>query len=73
LVFGITSIIFCWCGLLALAQVIMAIVFGSVAISKANHGASGRGPATAGLVLGIFGGAIWFLLGLLTLGVLWVV
>jgi hypothetical protein len=33
----------------------LAIIFGSIGISKANRGASGKGMAVAGLVLGILG------------------
>lgn len=34
---------------------VLAVIFGSIGISKANQGASGKGLAIAGLVLGILG------------------
>jgi hypothetical protein len=34
---------------------ILALIFGGIGISKANQGASGKGMAVAGLVLGILG------------------
>jgi len=52
-VLGITSIVFCWWGLLTLLQVALAIVFGSVGISKAKRGAANKGLAVGGLVLEI--------------------
>jgi hypothetical protein len=73
LVLGITSIVFCWWGILTLVQVVLAIVFGAAGISKANHGAPNKGPAVAGLALGITGFLIYFVLGLVTLGALWVI
>jgi hypothetical protein len=72
-VLGITSIIFSWWGLLTLLQVVLAVVFGAVGISKANAGASGKGLAVAGLILGIIGLVIYFFLGLISLGIGWVI
>jgi hypothetical protein len=68
LVLGITSIVFCWWGLLSLAQVVLAIVFGCIGISRASRGASGKGQAVAGLVCGCVGAILYFIFGLLTLG-----
>lgn len=65
---GITSIVFSWWGLLTLLQVVLAITFGAVGISKANHGARNRGLAVAGLVLGLIGLVTYFFIGLFSLG-----
>jgi hypothetical protein len=50
LVCGIVGLLIFWIVLSPLA-----IIFGSIGISKANRGASGKGMAVAGLVLGILG------------------
>ena len=71
LVLGITSIVFSWWGLLTLVQVVLAVIFGAVGLSRARLGAPKKGLATAGLVLGIIGGVIYFFLGLASLGVGW--
>lgn len=71
LVLGITSIIFSWWGLLTLAQVVLAIIFGAIGISRANAGASGKGQAVAGLILGCIGLVIYFFIGLFSLGLGW--
>lgn len=43
---------------------ILAVIFGGIGISKANQGASGKGLAIAGLVLGIVGTlALLYVLG----------
>jgi hypothetical protein len=34
---------------------VLALIFGGIGISKANQGATGKGLAIAGLVLGIIG------------------
>ena len=68
LVLGITSIVFCWWGLFALAQVVLAVVFGCMGMSKASRGASGHGLAVAGLVCGCVGAVAYVLVGLFTLG-----
>ena len=73
LVLGITSIVFSWWGLVTLLQVVLAIVFGSVGISKANRGAANKGLAVAGLVLGLVGLVIYFFIGLFSLGLGWLV
>lgn len=73
LVLGITSIVFCWLGLLALAQWILALVLGGIGISNANRGASGKGLAVAGVVLGAVGMALYIVLGAVTGGALFIV
>lgn len=74
LVLGITSIIFSWLGLLTLAQVVLAITFGGLGVAKANRqGASGRGPAVAGIILGSIGFALYFVIGLSSLGLGWII
>jgi Domain of unknown function (DUF4190) len=69
LVLGITSIVFSWWGLVTLLQVVLAIVFGCVGLSRANQGTSGRGPAIAGLICGCVGAMIYFVIGILSLGI----
>ncbi len=69
LILGITSIVFSWWGLLTLAQVVLAIVFGYIGLSRANQGMGGRGPAIAGMICGCVGGAIYFVIGLVSLGI----
>jgi Domain of unknown function (DUF4190) len=69
LVLGITSIIFCWWGLATLAQVVLAIVFGCLGMSRAASGARGRGMAIAGLVCGCVGALFYLLFGVFTLGI----
>lgn len=69
LVLGIGSIVVFVGGLVTLAVIVLAIVFGSIGIGKANKGFGGKGMATAGLVLGICGGVAYILFGLFTLGV----
>ena len=48
MILGITSIVLCWWGILSLAQVVLAIVFGGIAIDRANRGAPHKGMAIAG-------------------------
>ena len=73
LVLGITSVVFCWWGLLTLLQVTLAVIFSSVGISKANHGAANKGLAVAGLVLALVGLVLYFFIGLFSLGIGWVI
>lgn len=55
LVMGILGVLIC--GPLA----VLAIIFGSMGIQRANAGrATNRGSAAAGLALGIIGTALWF-------------
>lgn len=69
LVLGITSIVFCWAGLLALAQIVLAIVFSSVGIGNARQGEGRKGMAVAGLACGIVGGIAYFAIGVTNAGV----
>lgn len=69
LVLGITCIIFSWWGLFTLAQIVLAVIFGAVGISKAHRGAQGRGMAIAGLTLGCVGLLLYLIFGLVSLGV----
>lgn len=73
LVLGITSILFSWLGLLTLVQVVLAMTFGGIGISRANQGASGKGLAIAGLILGCVGLVIYFFVGLASFGLGWLV
>jgi hypothetical protein len=73
LVLGITGIVFCFLGLLTLAQVVLAIIFGSLGIRRAGRGASGRGLALTGLVLGIVGAVLYLIIGAVTVGALWII
>jgi ABC-type phosphate transport system permease subunit len=68
LVLGITSIVFCWWGLFTLAQIVLAVVFACVGMSKASRGAGGHGLAVAGLVCGCVGAVAYVIVGLFTLG-----
>ncbi len=69
MILGITSVIFCWWGLFSLAQVVLAIVFGGVAINRANRGAPHKGMAVAGLVCGIVGAVLYLYFGIASLGI----
>ena len=69
LVLDITSIIFCWWGIFSLAQVVLAIVFGCMALSRANR-SGGRAPlAIGGIICGSIGAICYLIVGILTLGV----
>jgi hypothetical protein len=69
LVLGITSIVFCWWGLFSLLQVVLAIVFGCVALSQSNR-AGGRAPlAIAGIVCASAGFICYLIIGIFTLGI----
>jgi hypothetical protein len=65
---GITSIVFCWWGLATPAQVVLAIVFGSIGIRRAKGGATGKNLAVARLICGCVGAAFYVFFGLITLG-----
>lgn len=69
LVLGITGIVFCWAGVLALAQIVLAVVFSSVGIGNARRGAGRKGMAVAGLTCGIVGGIAYFAIGVMSAGV----
>ena len=68
-VLGITSIVFCWLGLLSLAQVVLAIIFSGVGISRANKGAQRKNMAIIGLVLGGVGFLLYLVVGIMSFGV----
>lgn len=68
LVLGITCVIFSWWGIFTLVQVVLAITFSAVGRGRAKRGAPHGGLATAGLVLGIIGAVIYFLIGIFSLG-----
>ena len=68
LVLGITSIVFCWWGLFSLLQVVLAVVFGCVALSQSNR-VGGRAPlAIAGIVCASVGFISYLTIGIFTLG-----
>lgn len=68
MVLGITSVIFSWWGIFTLVQVVLAITFSAIGRGHAKRGAPHGGLATAGLVLGIIGAVIYFLIGIFSLG-----
>jgi hypothetical protein len=70
---GIVSLPMCWTGLLALAVVVLSIVFSSIGIRHASHGAPHKGMAVAGLACGIVGGLGYLTLGIASAGVGFVV
>jgi hypothetical protein len=53
LVLGIIGAVLFWLPIVGWILAILAIIFGGVGIARANRGASGKGMAIAGLVLGI--------------------
>lgn len=69
LVLGITSIVFFWLGVFALAQVVLAVVFSGTGLRRSWEGAGRRGLAVAGLACGIGGFLAYVLFGIATLGV----
>ncbi len=72
-VFGLLSVILSFLGLVTLVEIILAIVFSSSGIGRANRGAAHRGLAIAGLLLGIVGAVFYLLFGLISLGAGWLV
>ena len=69
MILGITSLVFCWWGIGSLAQWVLAIVFSSVALRRANRGAAGKGMAIAGLACGVLGAVTYLILGIGSHGV----
>jgi hypothetical protein len=69
LVLGIASIPFCWWGIATLAMVVLAIVFGSIGIHRANAGAPKKSLAVAGLCCGIVGLFAYLIVGIMSLGI----
>lgn len=68
MILGITSIIFCWLGLLALLQIVLALTFSSIGINAASRGAPHKGMAVAGLTCGLVGLILYVVLGVASLG-----
>ena len=69
MILGITSIVFCWWGIFSLAQIVLAIVFGVIGLGRANAGAGGRGQALAGIICGSVGAFFYLIVGILTVGI----
>lgn len=53
MVVGIISVVLFWVPFLGIVLGILAISFGGVGVARANRGATNKGQAVAGLVLGI--------------------
>jgi hypothetical protein len=68
LVLGIASVVFCWWGIATFVMVVLAIVFGSIGISRANQGAPQKNLAIAGLCCGIVGFIAYLIIGIFTFG-----
>ncbi len=68
LVLGCTSIFFCWWGLFSLLQVVLAIVFGCLALGRVANGTSQRTMAIAGIICACVGAVFYFIFGIFTLG-----
>jgi hypothetical protein len=68
LILGIASIPFCWWGIASLAMVVLAIVFGSIGIRRANAGAPQKNFAVVGLCCGIVGLMAYLIIGVVTFG-----
>jgi hypothetical protein len=73
LVLGITSIVFCWWGLFTVAQVALAIVFGCMGLSRANQGAGQAPMAIAGIICACAGLMFYFIIGVFSLGIFWLI
>ena len=74
MVLGITSLVFCWWGLATLAMWVLAVTFGGVSIHRATEaGQPKNGMAVAGLVLGVLGGLAYMILGVVTLGAMFII
>lgn len=73
LVLGIMSIVFSWWGLVTLAMGVLAIVFGVKGMDRANFGLPGKGMATAGLICGCVGLVAYVVLGIVTLGLFFLI
>ena len=68
LVLGITSIVFCWWGVFSFIQVVLAIVFGCIALNRPDHGGYRRTMAIAGIICACAGLMCYFIFGLLSFG-----
>jgi hypothetical protein len=54
-------------------MVVLAIVFGGVALKRANQGSPGKGMAIAGLSTGILGAFAYLVLGFASAGAFWII
>jgi hypothetical protein len=68
LILGLASIVFCWWGIAAFTMIVLAIVFGSIGIRRANAGAPQKNLAVAGLCCGIVGFIAYLVIGIVTFG-----
>jgi hypothetical protein len=68
LVLGILSVVLLWMVWGGIVLGVLGIVFGAIGLSRAKAGAPNKGPATAGLILGIVGlvGSVLFVVLILT-------
>jgi hypothetical protein len=73
LVLGCTSIFFSWWGIGTLIQVVLAIVFGCMALGRVPVGSSQRTMAIAGIICGSIGGLLYLIIGIFTLGLFLVI
>jgi len=72
LVLGITSIVFCWMGILTLLQLVLAFVFGFRTLSRADRWGVRAPLAVAGTICASVGLLIYFAAGALTAGLFWI-
>ena len=73
MILGITGIVICLAGIGTFAMVALAIIFGAISLHRANHGAPHKGYAIAGLSLGIVGFLVYFIIGVASHGVFFLV
>ena len=73
MILGITGIVICLAGIGTFAQVALAIIFGAISLQRASHGAPYKGYAIAGLSLGIVGFLVYFVIGVASHGVFFLV
>jgi hypothetical protein len=52
-VLGITSLLFFWTGLFAVAQIVLALTFGGVGLNRAFKGAQHKGLAISAIATGV--------------------
>jgi hypothetical protein len=68
MIIGVAALTVGLCFLFFPVLPILAIIFGHLGLNRTHHGASGRGFATAGLVLGYVGLALavaWLILAII--------
>jgi hypothetical protein len=73
LVLGITSIVFCWSGIFAALQIVLAIVFGCIALSRTERGGGPAPHAIPGIICACGGLLLYLILGVATGGLLLVI